>query len=168
MSDQPVPADPSREAPAEGAGQRAVKHPVTARTKARRRAIEILFEADQRDLMDPAELRALAAERAIHSANHTEAPPYTRQILAGVADHLERVDEVIETYAQGWALSRMPAVDRAIARVATWEMLFNDDVDVPVSLDEAQTLAKMLSTDDSPRYLGGVLGRIGDLSETLR
>ena len=113
-------------------------------------------------------LRDLAAERAEHSANHTPAPAYARQILAGVADHLAEVDEAIETYAQGWALARMPAVDRAIARVATWEIVWNDDVDAPVAVDEAITLARMLSTDDSPRYLSGLLGRIGDLADALR
>ena len=205
---------------------RGAKHSVTARTKARRRAVEILFEADQRGLLrtdrggapgrderpargehggwdeypaydeydgwdeygargehdeyggragDRAEesgaaraLRDLAVERAEHSANHTPAPAYAREILAGVADHLAEVDEAIETYAQGWALARMPAVDRAIARVATWEIVWNDDVDVPVAVDEAITLARMLSTDDSPRYLSGLLGRIGDLADTLR
>ena len=85
-----------------------------------------------------------------------------------MADHLAEVDEAIETYAQGWALARMPAVDRAIARVATWEIVWNDDVDAPVAVDEAITLARMLSTDDSPRYLSGLLGRIGDLADTLR
>ena len=167
--------------------RRAGKHPVTARTKARRRAVEILFEADQRGLLRAAEpdadaleaavtgedgaarrLREFAAERAVHSANHTEAPAYTRQILSGVADHLTEVDETIETYAQGWALARMPAVDRAIARVATWEIVWNDDVDPPVAVDEAMTLGRMLSTDDSPRFLNGLLGRIGDLADTLR
>ena len=167
--------------------RRAGKHPVTARTKARRRAVEILFEADQRGLLRAAEpdadaleaavtgedgaarrLREFAAERAVHSANHTEAPAYTRQILSGVADHLAEVDETIETYAQGWALARMPAVDRAIARVATWEIVWNDDVDPPVAVDEAMTLGRMLSTDDSPRFLNGLLGRIGDLADTLR
>ena len=108
------------------------------------------------------------SERAEHSANHTPAPAYAREILAGVADHLAEVDEAIETYAQGWALARMPAVDRAIARVATWEIVWNDDVDAPVAVDEAMTLARMLSTDESPRYLGGLLGRIGDLADTLR
>ena len=215
--------------PDEPARPRGAKHSVTARTKARRRAVEILFEADQRGLLrtdrggapgrdehpargehgewdeydvpgehdeydgwdeygargehdeyggragDRAEesgaaraLRDLAVERAEHSANHTPAPAYAREILAGVADHPAEVDEAIETYAQGWALARMPAVDRAIARVATWEIVWNDDVDVPVAVDEAITLARMLSTDDSPRYLSGLLGRIGDLADTLR
>ena len=189
------------DAGSDGAAARArgIKHSVTARTKARRRAVEILFEADQRGLLRPdhgqaadygehgdydgrdearnarpdeseaAEaLRDLAAERAERSANHTPAPAYAREILAGVADHLAEVDEAIETYAQGWALARMPAVDRAIARVATWEIVWNDDVDAPVAVDEAMTLARMLSTDESPRYLGGLLGRIGDLADTLR
>ena len=113
-------------------------------------------------------LRRFAAERAVNSANHTEAPIYTREILSGVADHLGEVDEIIETYSQGWVLARMPAVDRAIARVATWEIVWNDDVDVPVAVDEAMTLGRMLSTDDSPRFLNGLLGRIGDLADTLR
>ena len=186
------------DAGSDGAAARArgIKHSVTARTKARRRAVEILFEADQRGLLRPDHSRAadygdydgrdearnvrpdeseaaealrdLAAERAERSANHTPAPAYAREILAGVADHLAEVDEAIETYAQGWALARMPAVDRAIARVATWEIVWNDDVDAPVAVDEAMTLARMLSTDESPRYLGGLLGRIGDLADTLR
>ena len=202
-----TPSDATTGAPDPGGAARphGAKHPVTARTKARRRAVEILFEADQRGLLRPDHSRAadygghgdyddygdydgrdearnarpdeseaaealrdLAAERAERSANHTPAPAYAREILAGVADHLAEVDEAIETYAQGWALARMPAVDRAIARVATWEIVWNDDVDAPVAVDEAMTLARMLSTDDSPRYLGGLLGRIGDLADTLR
>ena len=201
-----TPSDATSAPDPDGAARpRGAKHSVTARTKARRRAVEILFEADQRGLLRPdhgqaadygehgdyddygdydgrdearnarpdeseaAEaLRDLAAERAERSANHTPAPAYAREILAGVADHLAEVDEAIETYAQGWALARMPAVDRAIARVATWEIVWNDDVDAPVAVDEAMTLARMLSTDESPRYLGGLLGRIGDLADTLR
>lgn len=146
----------------------ASRHPVTARTKARRRAIEILFEADQRGMLSAEELRSFAQLRAVSSANHTEAPAYTREILNGVCDHMDDVDETIQTYAQGWTLGRMPAVDRAIARVATWEIVYNDEVDAPVAVDEAMTLSRMLSTDESPRYLGGLLGRIGDLADTLR
>ena len=149
----------------------ASRHPVTARTKARRRAIEILFEADQRGMLSSEgseELRSFAQLRAVSSANHTEAPAYTREILDGLCDHLGDVDETIQTYAQGWTLGRMPAVDRAIARVATWEIVYNDEVDAPVAVDEAMTLSRILSTDESPRYLGGLLGRIGDLADTLR
>ena len=75
-----------------------------------------------------------------------------------MCDHLADVDETIQTYAQGWTLGRMPAVDRAIARVATWEIVYNDDVDAPVAVDEAMTLSRMLSTDESPRYLGDCWG----------
>lgn len=171
--------EPSAEAPqAPRSSGAASKHAVTARTKARRRAIEILFEADQKGLLRPSRdgdhfraadrLRDLALERAVHSANHTEAPAYAREILAGLADHLAEVDDAIEDYAQEWTLSRMPAVDRAIARVAVWEIVHNDDVDAPVAVDEAMTLARILSTDDSPRYLGGLLGRVADLADTLR
>ncbi|AYD89761.1 transcription antitermination factor NusB [Actinomyces sp. 2119] len=179
-------------------GRRA-RHTVTARTKARRRAVEILFEADQRGLLVPTSrgaqetegdtpdlgvhnasyhdasyreasrrLRSFAAQRAVHSANHTEAPAYARQVVEGVCDHLADIDEAIQTYAQGWVLMRMPAVDRAIARAATWEIVYNDDVDVPVAVDEAVTLARLLSTEESPRFLSGLLGRIGDLADTLR
>ena len=116
------------EHPGEGSSHSspASRHPVTARTKARRRAVEILFEADQRGMLSPEgaeELRSFAQLRAVSSANHTEAPAYTREILDGVCDHLADVDETIQTYAQGWTLGRMPAVDRAIARVATWEIV---------------------------------------------
>ncbi|SPT54053.1 N utilization substance protein B homolog [Actinomyces bovis] len=181
-----VPEGAASTAPS-GARGRSTKHAVTARTKARRRAVEILFEADQRGLLKASHneadrfdealtgsnaaatrLRKLAAERAVNSANHTEAPAYTREILAGVADHLAEIDEALDTHAKDWSVSRMPAVDRAIARVATWEIIWNDDVDAPVAVDEALTLAKMLSTDDSPRFLGGLLGRLGDLADTLR
>lgn len=78
------------------------------------------------------------------------------------------MDDAIEDYAQEWTLARMPAVDRAIARVAVWEIVHNDDVDAPVAVDEAMTLARILSTDNSPRYLGGLLGRVVDLADTLR
>ena len=143
-----------------GSGSR---HAVTARTKARRRAVEILFEADQRGL-----LRSGDGEAGSGASNPTEAPAYTRTILAGVADHLAEDDEILETYAQGWTLARMPAVDRAVARIATWEIVWNDEVDAPVAINEAMTLGRMLSTDDSPRFLNGLLGRIGDLADTLR
>ncbi|WP_067780938.1 transcription antitermination factor NusB [Actinomyces vulturis] len=145
----------------------ASKHQVTARTKARRRAVEVLFEADQRGLESTQALRDLSAERVVTSANHTQAPEYTRTILTGVCDHIDDIDSVLASHSQQWSLDRMPAVDRAIARVAVWEILFNDEVDGPVAVDEAMTLARLLSTDDSPRFLNGLLGRIADLSDTI-
>ena len=152
--------------------QRVTKHKVTARTKARRRAVEVLYEADQRgELNGPKAgqaLEALANERAVTSANPTVAPEYARLALKGVAQHLRDIDQILQTYTQEWSLERMPAVDRAIARLSVWEIVYNDEVDPPVSVDEAMTLARMLSTDESPRFLNGLLGRIADLAPTLK
>jgi len=85
-----------------------------------------------------------------------------------VSQHLRDIDQILQTYTQEWSLERMPAVDRAIARLSVWEIVYNDEVDPPVSVDEAMTLARMLSTDESPRFLNGLLGRIADLAPTLK
>ena len=134
-----------------------------ARTKARKRAADILFEADQRGI-DP--LKLLADRVAVP---HAEAavPQYTVEIVEGVVAHRDRIDEVLATYSQGWTLDRMPAVDRALLRIGSWEVLFNDDVPDAVALDEAVDLAADLSTDDSPVFVNGLLGRVKDLKPTL-
>lgn len=134
-----------------------------ARTKARKRAADILFEAEQRGI-DP--LQLLADRVAVP---HTEAavPQYSVEIVEGVVAHRDRIDEVLETYSQGWTLQRMPAVDRALLRIGSWEVLFNDDVPDAVALDEAVDLAGDLSTDDSPAFVNGLLGRVKDLKPTL-
>ncbi|PUB26082.1 NusB antitermination factor [Promicromonospora sp. AC04] len=134
-----------------------------ARTKARKRAADILFEAEQRGI-DP--LKLLADRVAVP---HTEAavPQYAVEIVEGVVAHRDRIDEVLETYSQGWTLERMPAVDRALLRIGSWEVLFNDDVPDAVAVDEAVDLAGDLSTDDSPAFVNGLLGRVKDLKPTL-
>ena len=134
-----------------------------ARTKARKRAADILFEAEQRGI-DP--LKLLADRVAVP---HTEAavPQYAVEIVEGVVAHRDRIDEVLETYSQGWTLQRMPAVDRALLRIGSWEVLFNDEVPDAVALDEAVDLAGDLSTDDSPAFVNGLLGRVKDLKPTL-
>ncbi|MFE7506951.1 transcription antitermination factor NusB [Promicromonospora sp. NPDC057488] len=134
-----------------------------ARTKARKRAADILFEAEQRGI-DPLTLLADRVARP-----HTEAavPQYAVDIVEGVVAHRDRIDEVLETYSQGWTLDRMPAVDRALLRIGSWEVLFNDDVPDAVALDEAVDLAGDLSTDDSPAFVNGLLGRVKDLKPTL-
>lgn len=134
-----------------------------ARTKARKRAADILFEAEQRGI-DP--LKLLADRVAVP---HTEAavPQYAVDIVEGVVAHRDRIDEVLETYSQGWTLARMPAVDRALLRIGSWEVLFNDDVPDAVAVDEAVDLAGDLSTDDSPAFVNGLLGRVKDLKPTL-
>jgi transcription antitermination protein NusB len=127
---------------------------VTARSKARKRALDLLFEADLRGV-DPI---GLLAERIAGAV-----PPvgeYAAGLVEGVAEHRDRIDEILASYAEGWTLQRMPAVDRAILRLGVYELLWRDDVPDAVAIDEAVELAKSLSTDESPRFVNGVLGRI--------
>jgi N utilization substance protein B len=135
------------------------KVPMPARRKARKRALDVLYEADVRD--DPiAEILASALSRI------PEPRPahlgYTSVLVEGVAAHLDRIDELIASYAEGWTLDRMPVIDRNLARLAVYELLFEDEIDDPVAISEAVELAKQLSTDDSPRFLNGLLGRIAE------
>jgi N utilization substance protein B len=125
-----------------------------ARSKARKRALDVLFEADQRGL-DPLTLLAERVQRA-----DPPVPQYATEIVEGVSAHQERIDELLSTYAHGWALDRMPAVDRALLRLSTWELLYNDEVPDPVAIDEAVELARMLSTDESPAFVNGLLARL--------
>ena len=134
-----------------------------ARTKARKRAADILFEAEQRGI-DPLQL---LADRVAQPRTEAAVPQYTADIVEGVVASRDRIDEVLETYSQGWTLERMPAVDRALLRIGSWEVLFNDEVPDAVALDEAVALAGDLSTDDSPAFVNGLLGRVKDLKPTL-
>lgn len=134
-----------------------------ARTKARKRALDVLFEAEQR-AVDPA---VLLADRITQPGTETALPQYSVDIVEGVLGHVNRIDEVLETYSHGWTLERMPAVDRALLRIATWEILFNDEVPDPVAIDEAVELATGLSTDESPSFINGLLARILELKPTL-
>jgi transcription antitermination protein NusB len=131
---------------------------VGARSKARKRAVDILFESDLRGL-DPLEL---LAERV----GAAELPPvsdYTISLVHGVVEHAADIDKLLADQAHGWALTRMPAVDRAVLRLGTFELLFSDEVDDAVAIDEAIELAKLLSTEDSPRFVNGVLGALAAL-----
>ncbi|WP_265521268.1 transcription antitermination factor NusB [Oerskovia flava] len=135
-----------------------------ARTKARKRALDVLFEAEQRH-RDPVRL---LAERVVDSGvAQSPLPQYSVEIVEGVVEHGERIDELLETYSQGWTLDRMPAVDRGLLRIGSWEILYNDDVPDAVAVDEAVDLARELSTDDSPSFVNGLLGRILDMKPTL-
>jgi transcription antitermination protein NusB len=127
---------------------------MAARSKARKRALDVLFEADQRGV-DPATVLAERIRRA--------EPPvaeYTVEIVEGVLAHLERIDELLGTYAQGWTVARMPGVDRALLRMSTWELLYNEGVPDAVVIDEAVELARSLSTDESPAFVNGLLARL--------
>lgn len=138
-----------------------------ARHKARRRAVDLLFEAEARDI-DPAELLAERVSLSVRDESVAPVNPYTRVLVEGVADDLDRVDGTIESYLQDWTLSRLPAVDRAILRVAVWELFHANDVPPVVAVDEAVELAKALSTDDSPSFINGVLGRVVEVAPQVR
>jgi N utilization substance protein B len=132
---------------------------VSARTKSRKRALDVLFAADVRgDTLDDALVREEA--RARSTPERASSWPYAREIVEGVRAHGAEIDERITAHASGWDLDRMPAVDRAILRIGGWELGHNPDVPVGVAIDEAVELAKELSTDDSPRFVNGVLSAI--------
>jgi transcription antitermination protein NusB len=153
------PAKPAR--PARAA--RAVK----GRHQARKRAVDLLFEAEARGL-SPAEL--VDVRTALARARPEVAPlhPYTVAVARGVGEHIAHIDDLITSHLQGWTLDRLPAVDRAILRVAVWELLHADDVPEPVAVDEAVELAKELSTDDSPGFVNGVLGQVMLVTPQIR
>lgn len=134
-----------------------------ARTKARKRALDVLFEAEQRGLG----VAELLAQRVVEPGTETSLPQYSVDIVEGVLAHAERIDELLATHAHGWTVARMPAVDRALLRLGTWEILWNDDVPDAVAVDEAVSLARELSTDESPAFVNGLLGRIVVLKPTL-
>jgi N utilization substance protein B len=132
---------------------------VSARTKARKRAIDILYVADVRQITIEQSL-AIEAQRAASEPAREASWLYAREIVDGVVDHRDEIDELIETYSQGWTLARMPIIDRAILRIGIWEILHNDEVPHAVAIDEAVEAAKVLSTDDSAGFVNGLLGRI--------
>jgi N utilization substance protein B len=127
---------------------------MAARSKARKRAVDVLYEADVRG-----DERLAVLRDRIETAN-PPVPEHTVRLVEGVAEHAARIDELIDRHASNWSLDRLPDVDRAILRMAVFELLWADDVPDAVVIDEAVELAKTLSTDDSPAYVNGVLGAI--------
>jgi N utilization substance protein B len=130
-----------------------------ARRRARKRALDVLYEADLRSLPLAKVLEAYLGRLESPRPEHL---PYAVSLVEGVDRHLSRIDETLSTYAEGWTLDRMPVVDRNLARIAVYELFYVDEIDDPVAITEAVELAKELSTDDSPRFLNGLLGRIAD------
>jgi N utilization substance protein B len=126
---------------------------VSARRKARKRALDFLYEADIRG----ATALTLLADRP---ADELSQGDYVRELLVGVEEHLLKIDELITTYAQGWDMDRMPAIDRNILRIALFEILWLSNLDDEIAVSEAVEIAAELSTDDSAKYINGVLGRI--------
>ena len=139
----------------------------TRRTKERSRAVDVVFEADQRGRISPSTLARLGERRVTEHPTQTELPEYARTIVAGVAEHLAHIDYVISSYTRDWPLERMPAVDRAILRVATWEILYAPDVAAPVAISEAVKIAKTLSTDRSPGFINGLLDTVAAVAPGL-
>jgi N utilization substance protein B len=134
---------------------------VPARSKARKRALDILFEAEQRGLP----VLELLAERM--ALGEQPVPDYAAELVRGVASHREQIDSLITENAVDWTLDRMPAVDRNILRLGIYELLWADDVPDGVAISEAVRLAQDLSTDSSPAFVNGLLARIKDLKPTL-
>jgi N utilization substance protein B len=132
---------------------------LSARSKARKRAVDAVFAADLRKI-SPLDLLNEVADLAADRQNQEAIFGYAREIVQGVIDQHEQIDDLLETYSQGWALDRMPNLDRAILRVAVWEILHNADVPNAVAVNEAVELAKELSTDDSGAFVNGLLSKI--------
>jgi N utilization substance protein B len=138
---------------------------VSARSKARKQALDLLYETDIRgtNLVETLESRDIPAE----GPDARPIREYTRELVNGVSDNRRKIDELITTYAQGWDMDRLPAVDRNILRLGIYEILWSTSVPTSVAIDEALDLAKELSSDDSSKYIHGVLGRIASIKDTI-
>lgn len=137
---------------------------MSARHRARKRALDVLFEADLRQVSIGEALGETEARRA--ESGDPPLNPYTVEVVRGVAGHRERIDEILATYSLGWTLDRMPAVDRNTLRIGVFELLWGDIPDA-VAIDEAVELARELSTDESPSFVNGLLARVRDERATL-
>jgi N utilization substance protein B len=138
---------------------------VSARSKARKQALDLLYEAD---------IRGGSALEILQSREIVEEGPdarpireFTRNLIAGISENSRKIDELITTYAQGWDMDRLPAVDRNILRLGIYEIVWSTDLADGIAIDEALTLAKELSTDESAGYIHGVLGKISLIKESI-
>ncbi len=138
---------------------------MSARGKARKRALDILYEADIRGIPALEVLESQVARRS--EDGDPELNVYVSEIVHGVVEHGEYIDEVISTYSLGWTLPRMPAVDRSILRLACYEVLWSDDVPDAVVISEAVNMAQSLSTDESSTFVNGLLARISEVKSRL-
>ena len=138
---------------------------MSARSKARKQSLDLLYEADIRKV----DLLQLMIERDLLDEGPYARPirEFTRELISGVSGHKRKIDELITTYAQGWDMDRLPAVDRNILRLAIFEIVWAIELPDAVAIDEALTLAKELSTEESAGYIHGVLGRIASIKESI-
>ncbi|CAB4843044.1 MAG: transcription antitermination factor NusB [Actinobacteria bacterium] len=138
---------------------------MSARSKARKQTLDLLYEADIRG--------ASAADLLVLRDVEDEAPDarpireFTKVLIAGVTENRRKIDELITTYAQGWDMDRLPAVDRNILRLGIYEIVWSQDLDDGIAIDEALNLAKEISTDESAGYIHGVLGRIASIKDSI-
>jgi N utilization substance protein B len=138
---------------------------VSARSKARKQALDLLYEAD---------IRGGSALEILQSRDVVEDGPdarpirdFTKELITGVSENSRKIDELITTYAQGWDMDRLPAVDRNILRLGIYEIVWSTELADGIAIDEALTLAKELSTDESAGYIHGVLGKISSIKESI-
>jgi N utilization substance protein B len=138
---------------------------VSARSKARKQTLDLLYESDIRssDLLELLSLRDVVEE----GVDARPIREYTRILVEGVHLHKRKIDELISTYAQGWDMDRLAAVDRNILRLGIFEILWEDEIDDAIVIDEALTLAQSLSTEESAGFIHGVLGRIVSIKASL-
>jgi len=138
---------------------------VSARSKARKAALDLLYEADIRgtNALETLTLRDVVEE----GPDARPIRDYTKDLIVGISANYRKIDELITTYAQGWDMDRLPAVDRNILRLGIYEILWGADIPDAVAIDEALDLARELSTDDSAGFIHGVLGRIASIKESL-
>jgi N utilization substance protein B len=141
--------------------------PFKGRHQARKGAVDVLFEAEARGL-SPVEMVEMRTALTQANPDVSALLPYAAVVARGVSEHAAHVDELITSHLQSWTLDRLPAVDRAILRVAVWELLYADDVPEPVAVNEAVELAKELSTDESPGFINGVLGQVMLVTPQIR
>ena len=127
---------------------------MAARSKARKRALDILFECEVRGLAvgETLDERVLAGDPPVNE--------YTVRLIRGIGEHRARIDELVSTYSQGWSLERMPTVDRNVLRIGVFEIMYVDEVPDAVAISEAMNLVRDLSTDESPTFVNGVLGSV--------
>ncbi len=138
---------------------------MSARSKARKAALDLLYEADIRgtNAIETLNLRDVIEE----GPDARPIREYTRELVTGVGENYRKIDELITTYAQGWDMDRLPAVDRNILRLGIYEILWSTTIPDGVAIDEALTLARELSTDSSAGFIHGVLGRISSIKDSL-
>lgn len=138
---------------------------MSARSKARKQALDILYESDIRST----DALAILESREIEEDGPDARPirEFARELISGVAENKRKIDELITTYAQGWDMDRLAAVDRNILRLGIYEIIWSEELADGIAIDEAITLAKDISTEDSAAFIHGLLGKISSIKDSV-